>query len=101
MLFAVNFNLGGLLGGLNRQNQNKNNNNQRLDLAGIGLGILGNARKPLAHESGQKYIARDTDGVIPRITHEREFTSPTNTLSALYTVLQMYEQAKVHNGRGT
>ena len=45
MVIAVNFNLGGLLGGLNpnRQNQqNKNNNNQRLDLAGIGLNILGN-----------------------------------------------------------
>ena len=43
LFIAVNFNLGGLLGGLNRQNQqNKNNNNQRLDLAGIGLGILGN-----------------------------------------------------------
>ena len=43
VFIAVNFNLGGLLGGLNRQNQqNKNNNNQRLDLAGIGLNILGN-----------------------------------------------------------
>ena len=43
MSISVNFNLGSLLGGINRRPQeNKNNNNQRLDLAGIGLGILGN-----------------------------------------------------------